>query len=123
MQPTASNLVKIGKNFNRIIKITNGKKIVYSFERKSRCVDWRCVKKTSVYSMFVGFFQKKGNETEGDIWNYGFAGEGHSVFPVNEETIYDLASLTKPLVTSLCLLALLQEGQLSIDDTICKYFR
>jgi CubicO group peptidase (beta-lactamase class C family) len=34
---------------------------------------------------------------------------------VTRETVYDLASLTKPLVTSLCCLALTARGELSLD--------
>jgi CubicO group peptidase (beta-lactamase class C family) len=70
----------------------------------------------------VGFFIKKENATEGDILNYGSAGEGQSIFPVDDETVFDLASLTKPLVTSLSVLALLEEGKLNIEDRLPKFF-
>jgi len=37
------------------------------------------------------------------------------------ETIYDLASLTKPLVTGLLCARMIQSGELALDDTIAKY--
>lgn len=70
----------------------------------------------------VGFFIKKENATEGDISNYGSAGEGQRTFPVDDETVFDLASLTKPLVTSLSVLALLEEGKINIEDRLAKFF-
>ena len=59
------------------------------------------LKKEVFTACSVGFFIKKENATEGYISNYGSVGEGQSTFPVDDETVFDLASLTKPLVTSL----------------------
>lgn len=39
------------------------------------------------------------------------------------DTIYDLASLTKPLVTSTLILKLHEEGKLGIDQPVAKYLR
>ena len=39
-------------------------------------------------------------------------------FPVTPDTIYDLASLTKPLATASCAMILAQEGRLSLSDSI-----
>lgn len=41
--------------------------------------------------------------------------------PASGETIYDLASLTKPLVTGLILGILLENGEITLDDEIGKY--
>ncbi len=41
--------------------------------------------------------------------------------PARPETIYDLASLTKPLATTTALLCLLQEGRLSVEDPLQKH--
>jgi CubicO group peptidase (beta-lactamase class C family) len=71
----------------------------------------------------VGFFRKADTAIRGNIFNYGFTGEDQRIFPVDERTVFDLASLTKPLVTSLSVLALLEEGKLQLDDTIDKYFK
>lgn len=70
----------------------------------------------------VGFFLKNDNATEGNIFNYGSTGKGQSTLPVDDETVFDLASLTKPLVTSLSVLALMEEGKLNIEDRISKFF-
>lgn len=41
--------------------------------------------------------------------------------PASLETIYDLASLTKPLVTGLLCAQLVQSGQLSLDSSVANY--
>ena len=122
MHPTAYNLVKIGKNFNRIIKITNGKKAKQSFEKKYRYLIVEALKNNVFSACSVGFFEKNKNVVEGDIFNYGFVGEDQMKISIDEDTFFDLASLTKPLVTSLCLLALLEEGKIKIDDKLDKFF-
>ncbi|MBI9077926.1 MAG: beta-lactamase family protein [Desulfatibacillum sp.] len=38
--------------------------------------------------------------------------------PVTTHTVYDLASLTKPLATASCMMVLIQEGRLCLSDTI-----
>ncbi len=70
----------------------------------------------------VGYFIKKKNKIAGNIFNYGYAGEDQSNSPVDDETVFDLASLTKPLVTSLSVLALLEEEKLNIEEKVAKYF-
>ncbi len=42
--------------------------------------------------------------------------------PVTLNTLFDLASLTKPLVTTLCLMKLYEEGRLFLEDSIARYF-
>src|SRR5438874_8217179 len=37
------------------------------------------------------------------------------------ETIYDLASLTKPLVTGLLMARLFEQGQVSLDENVARY--
>jgi CubicO group peptidase (beta-lactamase class C family) len=41
--------------------------------------------------------------------------------PVSVETVYDLASLTKPLATTTALLLLIQEGFLKLDDPVQRH--
>lgn len=41
--------------------------------------------------------------------------------PARLETIYDLASLTKPLATTTALLCLVQDGRLSVEDPLQKH--
>jgi CubicO group peptidase (beta-lactamase class C family) len=40
---------------------------------------------------------------------------------MTEDTIFDLASLTKPIVTALCIMFLIEDGKVKIDDPIAKY--
>ncbi len=42
--------------------------------------------------------------------------------PLSEETIYDCASLTKPLVTTVALMLLVKEGILGLDDPVMRFF-
>jgi CubicO group peptidase (beta-lactamase class C family) len=43
--------------------------------------------------------------------------------PARLETIYDLASLTKPLVTGLLTARLIERGELGLDDLVARYLR
>ena len=38
-----------------------------------------------------------------------------------EDTVYDMASLTKPIVTALSLMLLLEDGKLKLDDPVAKH--
>lgn len=40
--------------------------------------------------------------------------------PIKKETIFDLASLTKPLATTLCLMKLVDEGKLELDQPLSQ---
>src|SRR5882724_5025515 len=42
-------------------------------------------------------------------------------YPAKLETIYDLASLTKPLVTGLLCARLVESGELSLDSSVAQY--
>jgi CubicO group peptidase (beta-lactamase class C family) len=42
--------------------------------------------------------------------------------PLTEETIYDLASLTKPLATTLAVMVLVKEKKLRLDDRVTRFF-
>lgn len=51
---------------------------------------------------------------------------GHAVFDAEQrlatlDTIYDLASLTKPLVTALLCASLIERGELDLDDRAARY--
>lgn len=70
----------------------------------------------------VGFFINNAQGRLREIFNYGLAEGVDGSFPVNQQTVFDLASLTKPLVTSLCLLALMEEKKLCDADTLDKFF-
>ncbi|HXG18848.1 MAG TPA: serine hydrolase domain-containing protein [Methylomirabilota bacterium] len=42
--------------------------------------------------------------------------------PVHEETIYDIASLTKPLATTVAMMLLVKEKKLRLDDRVTRFF-
>lgn len=52
----------------------------------------------------------------------GFAAALPKVIPANAETIYDLASLTKVLVTSLLIAKLIERGEIALEDELSKFF-
>ncbi len=52
----------------------------------------------------------------------GFAVVEPENIAVKYDTIYDLASLTKPLVTGLLCAALIEAGEIALDDPVAKYF-
>jgi CubicO group peptidase (beta-lactamase class C family) len=40
---------------------------------------------------------------------------------MTEDTVFDLASLTKPIATALAIMLLIEDGKLKVDDPIAKY--
>lgn len=70
----------------------------------------------------IGLSISNQNEKEEYIFNYGCLGEEYGRKPVDDETFFDLASLTKPLVTSLSLISLLKEEKLHVEDKLSDYF-
>lgn len=80
------------------------------------------LKKQVFTACSVGFFKKNEKAIEGDFFNYGLAGDDQLTFPVDDNTFFDLASLTKPLVTSLSVLALLEEGKVNMGEKIEFFF-
>ncbi|KDE97829.1 beta-lactamase [Mycolicibacterium aromaticivorans JS19b1 = JCM 16368] len=51
----------------------------------------------------------------------GLDGSPAPAEPMTEDTIFDLASLTKPLATATAVMQLYQQGRLGVDDPIQKY--
>ena len=51
----------------------------------------------------------------------GQMGEAPYEYPTTTKTIYDLASLTKPLVTTTAILCLVQDGSLDLDQPAAKW--
>ena len=81
------------------------------------------LKKPVFTACSVGYFHRNKEVTSGDIVNYGCTGDSQFNYPVDNDTVFDLASLTKPLVTSLSMLALLQEGKLKREHTLKQFFQ
>ena len=57
------------------------------------------------------------------VYHHAVGHMGHPPYdcPVLTETIYDLASLTKPLATTTAILCLLQDGQLDLDQPVQEW--
>ncbi len=70
----------------------------------------------------VGWFSLDRSGSKCHLVHCGRAGEGKGTVVVDDTTVFDLASLTKPLCTSLCMLALVEEKKIHIDDPLEKYF-
>ncbi len=81
------------------------------------------LKKQVFSACSIGYFRITKNGREGDILHYGRSGEGRHTFPVDDQTVFDLASLTKPLVVSLSMLALIEEKKVILDERIDKFFK
>lgn len=89
-------------------------------EKLDKLLD-EALKKRVFTGCSVGYFVSDKDSLERDILYYGFTGEDEEDKMVDAETYFDLASLTKPLVTSLCVLTLLQEEKLSLEDTLATF--
>jgi serine-type D-Ala-D-Ala carboxypeptidase len=53
---------------------------------------------------------------------FGLAASLPTLEPVTVETVYDLASLTKPFATATAVALLLQDGRLTLEDRIARHF-
>jgi len=42
--------------------------------------------------------------------------------PMSEETIFDVASLTKPFATSVAMMLMVKEGKIGLDDRVTRFF-
>ena len=70
----------------------------------------------------VGYFEEKNSSVHSRVYHYGGLGKVLGSEPVDDKTIFDLASLTKPLVTSLCIQALVESGNLKLHDPVHTFF-
>jgi len=66
----------------------------------------------------IGFFFKKENIYSTVFNSYGYTDTDNVKTKVSEKTYFDLASLTKPLVTTLVLLSLVAENKIGLDDNL-----
>jgi serine-type D-Ala-D-Ala carboxypeptidase len=56
------------------------------------------------------------------LFTAGATGLGKEDQPIDRETCFDLASLTKPLATTLAVLCLIKEGKLGFAETLSSFF-
>lgn len=68
----------------------------------------------------VGVLDARKGKGVKAVFNYGSCG-GTSTSLVDNKTVFDLASLTKPLVTTLSILSLVESGVIQLSDKITKY--
>ncbi len=71
----------------------------------------------------LGFFKIDNEKLHREIYYYGKTGVGVKTKTVCKDTFFDLASLTKPLVTSMVILHLLNKGLLKFEDKLNKFFK
>ena len=62
---------------------------------------------------------ERGTTTLGD--SLGIAVTGEKPIPASQNTIYDLASLTKPLITGLLCSRRIEVGELTLDSSVAHY--
>ncbi|MGH7233350.1 MAG: serine hydrolase domain-containing protein, partial [Nitrospiraceae bacterium] len=53
---------------------------------------------------------------------FGYAALRPEPHPATVDTVYDLASLTKPLATTTAVLCLVQDGRVRLDDPLASLF-
>jgi serine-type D-Ala-D-Ala carboxypeptidase len=71
----------------------------------------------------LGFYNYQKEGINRKILNYGTTGLGVKEKKICEKTLFDLASLTKPLVTSMVCLFLIDKGIIKYDDDLFKFFK
>lgn len=71
----------------------------------------------------LGIFKVKNENITRQIFSYGSTGLDQSSEFVDNNTYFDLASLTKPLVTAITLLFLIDRGIIDFSDNLSKFFK
>ena len=78
--------------------------------------------KNNVFSACsIGYLNSEKGKVYQNIHHFGYTDRTEDR-SVDKATIYDLASLTKPLVTTLSVMALVAKGKLRLEDELGKYF-
>jgi CubicO group peptidase (beta-lactamase class C family) len=54
------------------------------------------------------------------VWVRGLAAARPERLPMRRDTIFDLASLTKPIATATAIMLLVEEGSIALDDPVAK---
>jgi CubicO group peptidase (beta-lactamase class C family) len=53
---------------------------------------------------------------------FGHRSVDPQVTPMEENTVFDLSSLTKPLATSVAIMLMIKDGKISVDDRVTRFF-
>jgi len=69
-----------------------------------------------------GFLICTPQKTTMEMFHYGHTGSLANCHRVDKYSVFDLASLTKPLVVSLLVMCLCDQGKLAINDNVYKFF-
>lgn len=77
--------------------------------------------KTGDFPSAVYLVGEKGEIRFADALGFAVKTSGKEI-PARLETIYDLASLTKVLVTGLLCAKLVERGEIKLNDPVCNYF-
>jgi len=91
-----------------------------SYKTKVEKLLLKYLKKETYSGCALGFSRIENEFIKRELFFKGKINKNIDGIPVNKETFFDLASLTKPLVTVLSLLALLKEGTISLNDSIAE---
>jgi len=78
----------------------------------------KTIKKKVFSACCISFSRLNDNLRWENNYSYGYTEKNEQGVRVNKETFFDLASLTKPLVTTLSAAALIEEGKLRLEDKI-----
>lgn len=80
--------------------------------------------KNNVFSgCSVCHFILTDNDTIRNLHYYGSASSEPSALSIDQSSVFDLASLTKPLVISLSLQTLIDDDKLALSDTLDQFFK
>lgn len=71
----------------------------------------------------LGFFMTQNQQVSGETYYYGRTGNKEKNTFIDDKTAFDLASLTKPLVTTMAILSLLDKGKIHLEDSLSVYFK
>jgi CubicO group peptidase (beta-lactamase class C family) len=90
------------------------------FARADRAID-KAIVNAEIPGAVVMARVRRGEDTVEHISARGMAVLRPERIPMTEGTIFDLASLTKPIATTTALLQLVAENAIALDDPVAKY--
>ena len=88
--------------------------------RASRAIDKAIEKHEIPGAVLLARMPRHGEMIE-HFSRHGFAVTRPERLPMTRETLFDLASLTKPLATTTAVMRLASDGALGLDDPVSKY--
>jgi len=89
-------------------------------ERAGRAIDKAIEKQETPGAVLLARMPKDGEVIE-HFSRHGLAVTRPERLPMTRETLFDLASLTKPLATTTAVMRLVSDGALGLDDPVSKY--